>query len=89
MHGIGGNLVQVDTRLLIKLLKQESDVCVNTVNEEVMDVEKHYGFSQECLLTLESNQCTLTFKKCENLKQRKEFIGILIGNIVRMKCLNC
>ena len=54
-----------------------------------MDVEKHYGFSQECLLTLESNQCTLTFKKCENLKQRKEFIGILIGNIVRMKCLNC
>ena len=55
MHGIGGILVDVDTRLLIKLLKQEGDVCGNTVNEEVMDVEEHYGCCQEFILTLESS----------------------------------
>ena len=44
MLGIGGILVQVDTRLLIKLLKQEGDICGNTVNGEVMDVEEHYGY---------------------------------------------
>ena len=53
-HGIEGIIDKVDTHLLIKLRKQEGDVCGNTVNEQVMDVEEHYGCCQECLLTLES-----------------------------------
>ena len=33
-------------------MKQGGDLCVNTVKEEVMDVEEHFGCCEDFLLSL-------------------------------------